>query len=289
MRVWWLVCLSSVGWTAALAQNRPVGTLRVAVRDIALHVSPTLRLDSLGVGRLSGSWERPVQGTPQIGNPYWAIAASAVLPGSGQALLGERRFLPYAAFELFSWTLYTAHARDARTRRDDYRALAASVARGRFSADRPNGDFDYYERLEHYLESGRFDAISGGEIDPESDTTTFNGSIWFLARRTFWKDVNIAPGRESDEWQLAEKFYQRRAYHDEYLWSWRNAQLEFDEYRRLIRQANDANRRSVQDLGLIIANHALSVVDAFVTIRVRRRVDVLGQRNEVSVTLPMGR
>lgn len=289
MRAWWLLCLSSAGWTTVAAQNRPVGALPALVRDIALQVSPTQHLDSLGVGRLNGAWERPALGAPPAGNPYWAIAASAVVPGSGQALLGENRFLPYAAFELFSWVLYTSHARDARARRDDYRALASSVARGRFSTDRPTGDFDYYERLEHYLESGQFDAISGGEIDPEADTTTFNGSIWFLARRTFWKDVNVAPARESDEWQLAERFYRRRAYHDEYLWSWRNAQLEFDEYRRLIRQANDANRRSVQDLGLIIANHALSVVDAFVTIRVRRRVDVLGTRNELSVTLPMGR
>jgi hypothetical protein len=212
-----------------------------------------------------------------------------MMPGAGQAFLGERRFVPYMAFELFSWALYATHAHDARERRDDYRAIASNVARGRFSTDRPTGDFGYYERLEHYLESGQYDATSGGDIDPESDSSTFNGSIWFLARRTFWKDVNVAPARSSDEWQLAERFYRRRAYHDEFRWSWRNAQLEFDEYRRLIRGANDANRRAVQDLGLVIANHALSVVDAYVTIRVRRRTDVAGERREVSVSVPLGR
>ena len=287
MRTLRAVFLSSLAWSALQAQSRPEGTFRNPPRANAWR--PGSALDSIvasgatALGALTPNRARPAP------DSYWAIAASAAIPGAGQALLGERRFLPYAAFELFSWVQYAAHARDARVRRDDYRALASTVARGRFSTERPTGDFDYYERLEHYLESGRFDANSGGNIDPESDTSTFNGSIWFLARRTFWKDVNVDPARSSDEWQLAERFYRRRAYHDAYLWSWRNAQLEFDEYRRLIRGANDANRRSVQDLGIIIANHTLSVVDAFVTIRVRRRVAATGERQEVSVTLPFRR
>ncbi|MBV6521009.1 MAG: hypothetical protein MNPFHGCM_01130 [Gemmatimonadaceae bacterium] len=230
-------------------------------------------------------------GTPALSvrnrdGSYWSVVASALAPGSGQALLGEQRFLPYAAFELFSWALYASHARDARARRREYRALASSVARAKFSANRPTGDFDYYERLEHYVESGLFDVVAGGDLDPETDTTTYNGSIWYLARRTFWKDVNLVPSRSSPEWQQAEMLYVRRAYRDDFLWSWRNAHLEFDEYRRLIRGANDASRRSIQDLGLIIANHALSLVDAFITVRLRRRTGSAGEVRELEVSFP---
>ena len=219
---------------------------------------------------------------------YWAIAASAALPGAGQAMLGEERFLPYAAFEVFTWFQYAAHAHESRERRDNYRSLAATVARSPFSTSHPLGDFDYYERLEHYLESGTFDANPGGALEPEADTATYNGFVWLLARRTFWKDVNRPPARSSEEWQLAERLYRRRAYTDDYRWTWRNAQLEFDEYRREIRGANDANRQAVQALGLMIANHTLSMVDAFVTIRVRRRVGgVAGPRTEVAVSVPV--
>lgn len=218
---------------------------------------------------------------------YWSVAASALLPGTGQALLRERRFVPYAAFELYSWIQYAAHSQQGRERRNDYRSLAATVARAPLSQTQPVGDFDYYERLEHYLESGAFNVTPGGELNPESDTSTYNGFVWLLARRTFWKDVNRPPLRSSDEWQLAERLYRRRAYSDEFRWSWRNAQLEFDEYRREIRGANDANRRAVQDLGLMIANHTLSMVDAFVTIRVRRRVGAAGEsRTGIELDLP---
>jgi hypothetical protein len=37
----------------------------------------------------------------------------------------------------------------------------------------------------------------------------------------------------------------------------------------LIRESNDANRRAMQHLGLIIANHVLSTVDAFITVRLQ--------------------
>ncbi|MFN8572705.1 MAG: hypothetical protein U0132_11680 [Gemmatimonadaceae bacterium] len=229
-----------------------------------------------------------LRGEKQPRGSYWAIAASALMPGSGQAMLGEQRFLPYAAFEVFTWFQYAAHAHESRERRDNYRSLAATVARSPFSASHPLGDFDYYERLEHYLESGTFDALPGGELDPEPDTATYNGFVWLLARRTFWKDVNRPPARNTEEWQLAERLYRRRAYTDDYRWTWRNAQLEFDEYRREIRGANDANRQAVQALGLMIANHTLSMVDAFVTIRVRRRVGgPAGPRTELSVSLPV--
>src|SRR5262245_32980925 len=168
----------------AAAQARPAATLGAAPRAATPCVvgncaeappPASLGADSADVARRA---------------PVFAVVASAAIPGSGQALLRSDRFLPYLAFEVFAWTQYASHAREAGRKRDAYRQLASSVARSRFSDTRPVGNFEYYERMEHYQESGAFDTQPGGGIDPESDTLTFNGAMWLLARRTYWKDVN---------------------------------------------------------------------------------------------------
>jgi hypothetical protein len=215
----------------------------------------------------------------------WAIAASAAIPGSGQFLLGVQRALPYLAFEGFAWAQYGAHSSETRARRRDYKTLAARVARAPFSATQPPGSFEYYERMEKYLESGAYDRSHNGTLQPETDTTTYNGFVWLLARRTYWEDENV-PGSAA-ELDSAVTLYKNRAYRDEYLWSWQNAQIEHDEFRRLVRQSNEASRKSLQDIGVIIANHALSTVDAYITIRVRRRRDVRVDGYEVEASLPL--
>ena len=199
----------------------------------------------------------------------WAIAASAVLPGTGQAMLGVNRGLPYVAIEALAWTAYVKASRDYRRRRDDYRNLAANVARAPFTPIRPNGDFAYYERMSHYPESGRYATVVDGVPLPESDTTTWNGATWLLARRTFWSDPDTPPDMSSPEWERALAFYRKRAYDELYLWSWSGAPREFALFRDLIGESNDANRRAMLHLGVIIANHVLSTVDAFITVRLR--------------------
>jgi hypothetical protein len=219
--------------------------------------------------------------------PVWAVAASALLPGAGQAILGVDRFVPYSAFEIYQWSQYGAHARTSRRQRDEYRSLAALVARAPFTKIFPVGSFDYYERLEHWEESGVFEVTKGGVLDPEPDTTTFNGSMWLLARRTYWRDIDTPPDTSTLEWKLAADFYRRRAYDAPYRWSWRNAQLQYDEYRRFIHRSNESNRKALQDLGTILANHVLSTIDAYVTVRVRRRPDSPAGGYEVNATLPL--
>lgn len=215
-----------------------------------------------------------------------AIIASLILPGAGQALLRQERFVPYAAAEAFFLMRYAQHSRDARRERDRYRALASNVARSPFSPARPHGTFEYYESMASYLESGAFDAVAGGDLDPEPDTATFNGRIWLLARRTYWRDVTTPPGRDSREWRLAESFYSNRAVRPEFRWSWRDAQLEYDEFRRTIRRANDAFRDALTDLSVIIANHALSGVDALVSVRLQSRITNDGRYVGVWATIP---
>ena len=219
----------------------------------------------------------------------WSVLASAVIPGSGQALLKQDRFVAYLAIEAYAWARYAADAREGRRARSAYRELAAEVARGQFGGARPVGDFDYYEKMEKFAESGAYDMDVGGDLDPELDSTTANGAIWLLARQTFWTDPTSPPPKSSQEYSNAATFYRDRAIKPEFQWSWENARLEYAEYRRTIRRSNNAYRTSLQDLGLVIANHALSTVDAFVTVRLRRHVDGGAQRFELYGTLPFDR
>lgn len=202
---------------------------------------------------------------------WWTPIASAVLPGSGQARLSQDRFIAYLALEGYMWSRYLADRREGRDQRSRYRALARDVARARFSGPKPAGNFDYYERMENFLESGVYDRVPGGDIQPELDVATYNGSLWLLARRTYWEDPEVPPPPESEPYRQAMELYQLRATRPEYRWSWRDAELEQDLFRRTIDRSNDAVRRSILDLSVLLANHALSTVDAFVTLRLRQR------------------
>jgi hypothetical protein len=246
-----------------------------------------------GVTHLAGSLT-PV-GAWDLGGPrpapprttWWAPVASAAVPGSGQALLGQDRFVAYLAVEAFAWLQYAVNLREGRRQRRAYRDLAHTVARAYFGPDRPVGDFEYYERMEHFVESGVYDALPGDDdVEPEQDPTTYNGSIWLLARQTYWDDPNVPPDPGSPAFQSALAFYARRAVRPEYRWSWRNAQLEQDLFRRTITSSNDAFRRSVQDLGAVIANHVLSTVDAYITLRLRAQA---GGRYGFEAHLPFDR
>jgi hypothetical protein len=216
----------------------------------------------------------------------WPIAASAILPGSGQAMLSVDRALPYLAVEAFAWTAYVKASRDYKRRRDGYRDLASRVARAPFATVRPNGDFEYYERMTHYREAGRYDLVGGGGLEPETDSTTYNGAVWLQARHTYWADPQVPPDMSSVEWQRAITFYRSRAYDQLYRWSWTNAPVEYALFLDLIRESNDANRQALQHLGIVIANHVLSTVDAFITVRLARQENRSGIRLEGSLPLP---
>ena len=237
--------------------------------------------------RLSCEASQPLPLVQETVPSPWSVALSAVLPGSGQAMVGSSRAVPYLAIEAFAWTSFVRHSLQYRRRRDGYRDLAARVARAPFSVARPNGDFAYYERMTQYLESGRHDLISGGALEPETDTTTYNGAVWLLARRTYWSNPSIAPEPTTPEWMRAVSFYQARAYDQLYRWSWTNAPQEYSAFLSLIGESNDANRLAMLDLGVVIANHVLSTVDAYITLRLRR--DPLRREFAVEGQLPLPR
>ena len=202
-------------------------------------------------------------------SPGVVTIASAILPGAGQAIMHQKRSVIYLALEAAGVGFYLSQNRDGSRQRDVYREISRSVARAQFSPNGPQGNWDYYERMEKFVASGAFDAIDGGDVNPEPDATTYNGSVWLLARQTYWRDPDVAPAVSSEEYQSAIKFYGARAVRSEFRWSWLGAPEPFQKYRAAIASSNSAFRNAEQTASLILANHFLSAIDAYVSIRAR--------------------
>ena len=63
--------------------------------------------------------------------------------------------------------------------------------------------------------------------------------------------------------------YLVRAYDERFEWTWAGQSADWTDYMDLIESSDDSFRRASQFLGVVIANHLLSAVDAFVTARVQ--------------------
>ncbi len=226
----------------------PALTLVLAVAPLAGQ-----RADSAAAPTRSRLWIRPV--------------ASLVVPGMGQLLAKQDRGLIYLATEAFVLSRFLQLTHDAHRSASRYRDLAYGVARRGFTTTRRDTVFEYYEIMERFVTSGEFDRDPGPGLAPEDDPTTYNGSVWLLARRTFWADPNTPPPATSPEYQLALQFYSGHAVGPDFRWSWRNAALEQQEFRTTIRASDDAFRRAQGQLGVLLANHLVSAVDALISSR----------------------
>ena len=201
--------------------------------------------------------------------PLWsAPLASAVLPGLGQARLHKDRFVAFMAAEAFLFLQYNKSTSDARENATNFREIARDVARRRFPGTHPDTSaWKYYETMEKYLESGAYSLPSNGSTVPETDASTYNGAQWVQARVLFGVPLDDPDARLHPNYARALARYEANAVRPAYGWSWRNAQLEQDLYKRTIASSNAAYRRATGDLIAIIANHVISTVDAFVTVR----------------------
>lgn len=192
---------------------------------------------------------------------------SAAVPGAGQLLTGRERGSIYLVAEAFLVTRYFSLRQEAHRERERFLDLSFRVARRAFQPVRRDTAFQYFEQMERFIESGPFDLDPGPGFLPATDERTFNGSVWALARQTFFANADSTPPEDSPEYQRAIEFYRQRAVGPSYQWSWRNAGLEQDLFRQSIRQSDRAFRRATQQLGLLLANHLLSAIDAFVSYR----------------------
>ena len=100
------------------------------------------------------------------------------------------------------------------------------------------------------------------------DPSTFNGQEWFLATQVhFPPGTNPLPGDPEYEAALAD--YRTRAYDARFEWSWAGQSAALTDYKDLIDSSDGSFKRASQFLGVVIANHLLSGVDAFVTARIQ--------------------
>jgi hypothetical protein len=205
-------------------------------------------------------------GAPRVGGrarPYAPLASIAV-PGAGQYMLGQDRFVVYAAVEALVWWQYGKHAREQVQQERAFKDIAREVARAHFSTTAPDGPWSYYEAMRDWTESGSYSTADSGPVVPETDSTTYNGHLWQLALQSH---ATVADA-------LAQ--YERDAIKPEFQWSWRNAAVQRDVFQQLTSKRNDAFRAAQLDLMMIAANHLLSMVDAFATFRLQVRPDSRG-------------
>lgn len=223
-----------------------------------------------------------------VHNDWWAPIASAVVPGAGQARLGQDRFVGYMAVEGFLWIRYLTDRRAGIEARNAYRDIAMRVSRAGFPGAKPQGNFEYYERMEHWIASGIYDADPSDGFSPETDSTTFNGKMWSIARTTYWSDPKTPPPIGSPAYEAALQFYRQNAVTEDFAWSWRNSPLHQDVYRRSVRASNNGFRHAAQDIGAVIANHVLSTVDAYISLRLRLGDSTQGDESDIGIgaTLP---
>ena len=236
-------------------------------QPVARSVGPAIRPSSEAPVASRASW----LGVPMRDSAWWVPLSSGAVPGYGQKLLGQNRFVAYLAVEGFALASHlSAQAASAREVRR-YRALARDVARAFVPGNDAIGTWDYYEAMEKHLESGVYDRTPGtGVFSPEINENTFNGEVWLKARQlSNWPDINVEPDHSSVPYRAAIAYYVGHAYTPEFRWTWHNAQLEKDLYRQSIIRANDASREARQYLAVMAVNHVLSMVDAFVTLRLR--------------------
>jgi hypothetical protein len=244
-------------------------------RGIPLMIAATTALPAFASSQSVNAVTDGISSRRIKASPTVVTIASALIPGTGQAIMHQRRSLAYLVLEAAGVGFYIRENRDGSRQRDRYREISLSVARAPFSPDGRKGDWDYYERMEKYEASGVFDALPGGVVDPEADPATYNGSVWLLARQTFWRDANVPPAPTSGEYLAALAFYTNRAVTPEFRWSWLGAPEAFQKYRSAIAQSNSSFKSAEKTVSLIIANHFLSAVDAYVSVnaRIRRSPD----------------
>jgi hypothetical protein len=238
-----------VKWLVVLAGLAPAAGLQAQEGQVPLFgdLWNTLRAPE------RAGWVRPL--------------ASALAPGTGQFLGGDARGAIYLVVDAVLLVRVLRFRAQAGREGDRFRDLAFVVARGAYGPTARDTTFEYFEQMGRFIESGPFDSDPGPAFVPPEDASSYNGAIWLLARETFFPDPAAPPDPESPEYQRAIAFYASRAIGPNFRWSWRNAGLEQDLFRQTIRDSDEAFRAASQQLGLLLANHVLSAVDAFITHR----------------------
>jgi hypothetical protein len=201
-------------------------------------------------------------------------------------MAGQDRGALYIAAEVYLLSRYVQLDREAQRETDQFKTLAFEIARRSYAPMQRDTVFEYYEQMERFVESGVYDSDPGMALAPETDTRTYNGSVWLLARRTYWENPDVPPDPTSDPYRDALDFYEKRAVGPGYRWTWRDHSLEHQVFREAIRRSDNAYRHAQNQVGLLLANHIVSAVDALISTRLSA---VAGRPTEMHTTVTPGR
>jgi hypothetical protein len=248
-----------------------MGGRRLLPAASLLAVLLTAGADAASAQRAQPEQEQPIVPVPvqdvQPLDPKFLL--SAAVPGAAQYLSGDARWVPYMALEAWGWVSYVQQRRSARSLERRYRDLAWQVARRISAGERRDTVFEYYESMVHYSSSGVFDAeplVEG--VQPETRAGTFNGDVWLLAV-ALHVPGGRAPTPGSPGYDAALAYYTAHAIPPAYAWAWGASNLEQQVFAGLISDSDAAFRSATRYLGLILANHIASTVDALITSRLR--------------------
>jgi hypothetical protein len=205
---------------------------------------------------------------PLLQRPWVRPVASLLVPGSGQLIGGRDRGVVYLAAEVWFLARALALSQQGRREKAQLLTLAYDVARQPFGPAFSDGPWKYYETMSEWVESGAYNLAGPNGFQPPTDTLTFNGALWLLARRNFLVNPDSIPATSDPAYQAAVRFYRQRAYGDAYRWSWKDARIEMDVYRQKIKNSDNDFRQATNYLGAVVLNHLASAVDAFITLRV---------------------
>jgi len=220
--------------------------------------------------------------------------ASLLVPGTGQLLANQDRGAVYLAAEVYLLSRFLQLDHEATREAQRFQDLAFDVARRDYAPVRKDTVFEYYEQMERFAESGSYDADPGGAFVPDTNRQTYNGAVWLLARRTFWEDPDVPPDPTSPQYWRALQFYQARAVGPNFQWNWRDHSLEHEVYKDYIKRSDTAFRRAQNQIGLLLANHVISAVDALISARMSAaagrgasmRTTVTPHYSEIRFSLP---
>ena len=216
-----------------------------------------------------GAWswqaqDKPVRRQEPATGATGQTLLSLALPGLGQHQLGKSRKWLFAGLEVAAWVMYMERRSAAGSLRDDYQDFAWQV--GRIQAGpRVDTDFNYYETLSKWDRSGVFDRDPASRgLEPEEDPATFNGTIWARAQAMF-----LGGGGQPGDAGFAQalEYYEARAYETEFLWDWSRTTGGRSRLGELISESDSRFRQATTALGVVIANHLASAVDAFLSTR----------------------
>jgi hypothetical protein len=206
------------------------------------------------------------QAAPDRRTPVTPALLSLALPGAGQHVLGQRRRWIYAAVEIVGWMAFLERRSAGADYRDRYRDHAWEAGRIQ-TGGRLDGDFEYYERMSDWARSGFFDTDPGtAGVQPETDSTTYNGSVWELAGQIYLPGGAIVPVTDP-AYQAALAYYGERAYPTPFLWDWTGAPGGMQRLADLIDESDSRFRQATTALGAVIANHLVSAADAYISSR----------------------